>query len=115
VTAAPGPPDEPPLPELTGERGRPDRPKRDRVALFALGAAIVSAVVPAGLFVAVLTGGGGGLLRARFATGTALVLLAPLEIMALSAGVLRWPKTEGKIAVALVLGAWLLVIGSAFL
>jgi hypothetical protein len=105
MTAAPGPPDEPPLPELTGERGGPDRPKRDRTALFALGAAIVSAVVPAGLFVTVLTGGG-GLLRARFAAGTALVLLAPLEIMALAAGILRWPKTEGKIAVALVVAAW---------
>jgi len=87
---------EPPLPELTGAGAA----KPDRVAGFALGAAIVCAVV----FVFAV---GVALTRGTITVALALLALsAPLQGMALIAGLLRWKRPQGKIAVAVIGFIW---------
>jgi len=92
---------EPPLPELTGETGAA---KPDRVAGFALGAAVTCGAVFVLAVGLALTG------RTITMSLALLALSAPLQGMALIAGLLRWKRPQGKVAVAVILSIWATVV-----
>lgn len=93
----------PPLPQLTGAEAVSGKP--DGVAWFAFGAALACAAV---LLLAVgwaLSRTASGIPLTRRSIGPPFLLFAlsaPLQGMALIAGLLRWSRPQGKAAVAVI-------------